>query len=270
MGRRGRSITALLFLFLLFFLFSCGGKEAEKKILENFTDRELYRLGKEKFKEKKYDEARAYFTRLESYFPESPYLKEVRLLIADTHFYQGGIRGYIEALAEYKSYLELYPTSPKADYAQFQLAMCYYKQMPEPTKDITNARKAYAEFKKFLENYKESPLYPKAKKRFQEVSDCLAKHEFAVGKFYYRWKNYRAAVNRFKWSLKHYPDSLLGGELYYYLGKALYALKNREEAAVYFRKLLAEFPKFKKIGEVKRYLAELEKPFPKKEKKLSP
>jgi outer membrane protein assembly factor BamD len=268
---RLRAVLPLFFLSILLFLPGCGGKEAEKKILENFNDSQLYQFGMAKFKEKKYAEARAYFTRLENYFPESSYLKEVRLLIADTHFYEGGVGGYIEALAEYKSYLDLYPASQKADYAQFQLAMCYYKQMLEPTRDTTNARKAYAEFRKFLDTHENSSLYPEAKKRFQEVSDCLARHELAVGKFYYQRRNYRAAVRRLKEALKRYPDSLLGGEIYYYLGKTLYDVNNLEEAEVYFKKLLTDFPKFEKIYEIKNYLAELKSEISKKKKKeLSP
>jgi outer membrane protein assembly factor BamD len=250
-----RGIIIILLCFFLAVLFSCSG--AKNNLEANFTDEELFERGLKEFNDKNYQKARMYFNRIETYFPQSNYIQRARLLRADSHFKEGSYSGYIEAQAEYQTFLNLYPTANNLDYIQFQIAMCSYKQVGKPDRDNTATEKAYAEFKTFIEKYPNSELMDEAKKYFQDVSDRLAQHEFQIGYFYFKLKRYRAAVNRFSYSIKEYANSLLDGKLLYYLGKSYLELGNIQQAQSYLTQLVDKFPNSEFTNEAKELLSSI-------------
>jgi len=237
------------------FFLSCAGK---KKGLEaNFTDKELFEAGLKEFNDKNYQKARMYFNRIESYFPQSSYIQRARLLRADAHFREDTISGYIEAQAEYQTFLNLYPTAENADYVQFQIAMCSHKQARKPDRDITNTLKAFNEFKTFTEKYPNSELMEEAQKHYQDISDRLAEHELQIGLFYFKRKRYMAAIDRLSYSLREYPSSLMDGKIHFYLGKSHFLLGNEKQAQAYLTQVVERFPKCEFAIQAKEILANL-------------
>ena len=236
---------------------SCASNKVET--IDDLSDELLFSQGMEKMENEDWDEAIDNFTKLERYFPRSPHLEEARLGKADAHFNKGGVSGYIEALAEYQAFQSFYPSGPRLDYVQYQVGMCYFKQMYSYNRDPTYTMQAYQAFNTFLEKYPESPLREDALKQFNECKNSLARHDFSVGEYYFKRKNYLPAIQRFQGVLKEYPNSMWQGEVYYYLGEALWQLGNQNEAAIYFRKLIEEYPKNQWVAEAKEKLASLDK-----------
>lgn len=249
------SFGLILFLIFSYFFFGCAGKK--EKLEAKFTDKEIFQMGLEEFDKENYQKARMYFNRIESYFPQSSYIQQARLLRADSYFNEGRIASYIEAQAEYQTFLNLYPTADNLDYVQFQIAMCHHKQVRSPDRDISSTLKAFKEFKTFLEKYPNSKHIVEAEKKFQEVSDSLAEHEFQVGFFYFRRKRYLSAIDRFNFSLREYPSSFLDGKVHFYLGKSHLLLGNKKQAKAFLSQLAERFPKSEFALEAKEILSNM-------------
>ena len=247
----GASILALLL------WMSCASNKVEK--IEDLSDELLFSQGMKEMEEEDWDKAVDYFTKLERYFPRSPHLEEARLAKADAHFSKGRVSGYIEALAEYQAFQSFYPSSPKLDYVQFQIGLCYFKQMYSYDRDPSYTLQAYQAFKTFVEKYPQSSLREEGLKHFTECKTRLARHEFTVGEYYFKRKTYLPAIQRFRGALKDYPDSDWQDELYYFLGESLWQVGNHNEAAIYFRKLIEEYPNNLLVDKAKERLASLKK-----------
>lgn len=254
---KSEKLAVIITIFIcLGFLFSCAGNKQDLEA--NFTDKQLFETGLKEFNDKNYQKARMYFNRIESYFPQSSYIQRARLLRADSHFKEDSISGYIEAQAEYQTLLNLYPTADNLDYVQLQIAMCSYKQVRKPDRDITNTLKAFKEFKTFLEKYPNSEFMEEAKKYFQDISNRLAEHEFQIGLFYFDRKRYLAAIDRLSFSLREYPSSLMDGKIHFYLGKAHFLLGNKQQAQAYLNQVVERFPKCEFALQAKEILSNLD------------
>ena len=46
------------------------------------------------------------------------------------------------AINEFREFLSFYPTNPRADYAQYKLGFCHFKQMRAAQRDQTETRDA--------------------------------------------------------------------------------------------------------------------------------
>jgi len=234
---------------------SCASNKVET--IDDLSDELLFSQGMEKMEEEDWDEAVDYFTKLERYFPRSSHMEEARLAKADAHFGKGMVSGYIEAMSEYQAFQSFYPSSSRLDYVQFQIGMCYYEQMRSYDRDPSYTLQAFQAFKTFLEKYPQSSLKEEGQKQFNECKNLLAQHEFSVGEYYFRRKLYLPAIQRLQGVLKEYPDSAWQDQVYYYLGEALWRLGNHNEAAIYFRKLVEEYPNNQWVAEAKERLASL-------------
>jgi len=249
-------LTELCLLALLLGI-GCASNNVEK--IEDLSDELLFSQGMEKMGKEDWDEAVDTFTKLERYFPRSPHLEDARLAKADAHFNKSSIASYIEALAEYQAFQSFYPSSPKLDYVQFQIGMCYFKQMYSYDRDPAYTLQAYQAFQTFLERYPQSTLREEGLERFNECNNRLARHEFAVGEYYFKRKAYLPAIQRLRGILKDYPDSDWQDETYYFLAESLWQLDNHNEAAIYFRKLIEEYPNNQFVAQAQERLASLKK-----------
>jgi outer membrane protein assembly factor BamD len=167
------------------------------------------------------------------------------------------------AAAEYRDFLAFYPTHPRADYAQYKLAMSHFQKMRAPARDQSETREAIKEFDVFFERYPDSPLIPEVKAKWREARDRLTESEYLVGVFYFKSKWWPGAIERFKRILKEDPNFTLRDGVYYHLAEALIERgartdKEREaEALPYFERLLAEFMESEYLADAMRRVEEL-------------
>ena len=68
------------------------------------------------------------------------------------------------------------------------------------------AGKALETFQRLIRQFPDSLYAQKAKENVIKCQLSLAGHELEVGIFYYKSKQYRAAISRLKTLLKYYPD----------------------------------------------------------------
>ncbi|HET6267916.1 MAG TPA: outer membrane protein assembly factor BamD [Acidobacteriota bacterium] len=236
-------IRNLLILALSFLAFgiSCGPKKVAIDPTKQ-SDSQLYTMGQERMKKKDYPKAKEAFKAVFENFPKSDYRILAKLAYADAYYQEGGDSNWILAAQEYQDFISLFPFSPKAEYAQFQIGMCYYKMMERPDRDQTNTHKAVVEFQKAIDSYPNGEHFDAARKKLIDCYDHLAKHEFGVARYYWRTKRYQPSSDRIKGLLKSYPETVYQPEYFYTLADSLHHLAQDSEACVYYAKLKARWP----------------------------
>ena len=174
-------------------------------------------------------------------YPQSPFRPDAKLGLGDTYLGEGNVESLVLAVNEFKEFLSFYPTHRRADYAQYKLALCHYRQMRGPERDQRETREAVQEFETFIAKYPNSPLRPEVQARYREARDRLSLSEYRVGYFYFRQRWYPGAIARFRALLKEDPSFTQRDALYYYLGEALLKVKLNAEALPLFDRLVKEF-----------------------------
>jgi outer membrane protein assembly factor BamD len=214
-------------------------------------DQYLYDRGQQSMNDKKWLAARQYFTQVEDNYAQSPLRPDAKLQIGDTYLAEGSSEALVMAINEFSEFLSYYPTNPRADYAQYKLALAHLRQMRNPERDQSETRDAIRELETFVTRYPTSTLMPEVKTRLREAKDRLSTSDYNVGYFYFRNRWYPGALERFTSILKTRDD------VYFYLGESLIKMKRDAEALPYYERLLKEFEKSEHLEDAKRRVAEL-------------
>ncbi len=248
----------LVFLLFIFVFSGCSKKKPETEPAPgSSSDEALYNLG-EKWLKKDSEKARLYFRQVIDSFPQSILAQRAKLKIADSYFQQKDEGSLLIAESEYREFISMYPFSPLASYARYQIAMTFYNRMHKPGRDQTNTLKAIEEFEKLLKDYPYAKEVEDAKAKLKKCKDYYTEHIYMIGLHYYKFKSYKAAVNRFKEALEYNPDFSKIDRLYFYLGDALIQTKDIEEGKAYFSKLISSYPNSKYTKRAKKKLEKLE------------
>ena len=247
----------ILLIWGLVFVPSCKNKKAEITPEIASSDEALFNLGEKNLK-KDPEKARLYLRQLIDSFPKSFYAQRAKLAIADSFFEKGDEGNLILAASEYREFISLYPFSPSAPYAQYQIALTYFKKKLKPGRDQTKTREALNEFKKVINNYPLSEEAKDAREKIKECEENLAEHTFSIGEYYYKAKAYNAAVNRLIEILTNYPEYSKMKFVYFLLGDSYYRWGKSEEGIPYFRKLISDFPRSKLARKAQEILKEIE------------
>ena len=226
-------------------------------------DKVLLQKALNEFKHGRYDVGRLTLQTLMNTYPDSEYLSQAKLAIADSYYKQGGISGLTEAEAEYKDFITFFPTAPEAPMAEYRAGMCHFRLMGKADRDQTEARQAETEFKEFLVKYPQNPLMPEVKARLREVQEVLAQGDFEIAQFYYIRGAWPAAESRYKEIVDNYPNFSQGDRVFWNLGQTLVHLNKKREAVPYYDRLIMEFPLSPLVKNAQQQLAEMHEPIPK-------
>jgi outer membrane protein assembly factor BamD len=161
-----------------------------------------------------------------SRYPYSQYAKEAEMLQADAYF---NSRKFTEAIVAYEEFLRRNPSDEKVPFAHFRVASSYDKQAPEEEdREQYFTQKALDKYALFIENYKNSGHWNEAKERFAILKRRLADHHHFVASFYFRKEKFEAALGRYLFLEKNYPEY------------AEYVQVSREKAAICYQELANE------------------------------
>lgn len=236
----------------------CGGKKPEISQEVASSGENLFKQG-EKYIKKNPERARLFFRQVIDSYPKSFYAQQAKVAIADSYFQRRDEGNMIIAASEYREFISLFPFSPSAPYAQYQIAMTFYKRIYKPGRDQTKTKQALEEFKKVVTNY---PTSEEAKSAQEKISDCeerLATHSLYIGVHYYRVKAFKASINRLVEILTNFPNFSKMDRVYYYLGDSFYKGKALDQSIPYFTKLISDFPKSKFAKKAQKKLKKIEK-----------
>jgi outer membrane protein assembly factor BamD len=233
---------------LLVILFIAAGCSAKKKVSidpsQKGSDKTMYDNAI-KHINKNPENARLLFKEIMQLYPDSVYSSKAKLGIGDSYFKANDSASLVMAAAEYQEYVGLYPYSPDAVYAKYQVGMCYFKQMRKPERDQSNTFAAIKAFEGLLEQYPGSSEADAAKKKINQCRQNLAGHYFQIGYYNYVMKSYPGAVARFKQLMDEYPDFLKNDKLFFYTGKTYLAMQDLDSALSFFQRLVGNYAKSK-------------------------
>ncbi len=220
-------------------------------------DQFLFERGNKSLEEKKWFTAREFFQTLIDTYPQSPHRADAKLGLGDAYLGDGSPASQVLAINEYREFLSFFPTSARADYAQFKLAMCHFSQMAKAGRDQTETLEALKEFDVLFEKYPNSPLLTEARAKHREAKDRHGRSEYLVGLTYYRLKWYPGVVARLQALLKSDPQFTDRDAVYFHLADALVELNRTAEAVPLFEKIPQEFEKSDYIEKAKKRLEEV-------------
>jgi outer membrane protein assembly factor BamD len=243
---------------------ACGNKTSLVPTNNPQPDRYLMERGDEAMKKKRWADAREYFRQVVDNYPQSPIRPDAKLGMGETYLSEGSAEALVMGANEFREFLTFYPTNPKADVAQFHLALCHQKQMRAAERDQTETRDALKEYQVFFDRYPNSPLMPEVRAKWREARDRLSQASYRVGVHYYRIRWYPGAVDRFREVLKEDPEFTGRDGVYFHLGDSLLKADltadkkaGKAQAIPYFERLLSEFAQSEFAEEAKKRLQAL-------------
>jgi outer membrane protein assembly factor BamD len=205
-------------------------------------DRILYDKAMEDIKHGRQEVGRLNMQTLINTYPDSEYLAKAKLSIADSYYKEGGTSNMALAISGYKDFEVFFPFLPEATYAQMQVAMAHYRQMDKPDRDRSHAIAAEEEFQTFLQRYPNDPLAPQAQQHLREVQEVLAEGEYRIGYYYYVKGDKRAAAARLLAVTNRYPLYSKSDQALWMMGDILASSEHKEVAALYYGKIVKNYP----------------------------
>lgn len=253
-----RAWRFLLLCALLVTAVACGAARNDIPPGTVEPDRFLFDRGNEELTAERWVAAREYFRQIVDGYPQSQVRPEAKLGLGDSYLGEGSSESLVLAANEYREFLAFFPTSTRADYAQYKLAMCFYGQMRAADRDQTQTRQALGEFEAFFERFSTSELLPDVREKWREARDRLSESSYQVGFHYYRLEWYPGAISRFREVLSEDEGFSGRDRVYFYLAESLSASDNNAEAVPYFQRLLDEFPTSELAADTTERLRELQ------------
>lgn len=251
------SPTGLPCVLILVLATACAGGPNRPPSGSPDPDRFLFDRGTESLNDRKWLRAREYFRQLVDTYPQSPHRADAKLGIGDSYLGENTTEAKILAISEFREFLTFFPTHPKADYAQYRLAMGHFQQMLSPQRDQTETKEAIKEFETFVERYPNSALMGEVRTKMREAKDRLGASDYQVGLFYFRNRWYPGAIDRFKVLLGRDPEYSYRDAVYFHLAESLVKLNQGAEALPYFERLIKEFEKSEYLEDARRRISEL-------------
>ncbi len=194
---------SFLFFIFAFLLTGCSLFESSESQMGKSVD-ELVSEGASAFMAEDYKAAVKAYTDLKDWYPFSRYAILAELKIADSHFH---LEEYEEAILAYEEFERMHPKNEAVPYVVFQIGMCWFNQIDTIDRDNLPASKSLEIFNRLIKQHPDSEYIKKAKDNIKVCLANLSGHELYVADWYMKTEQYAAALNRYEYLVKHYPDS---------------------------------------------------------------
>lgn len=226
------------FLSVLIIVFVCSCA-SEKVKQEPLKPDEALAKGDKLISDDEYEEARQVLGEIKGNDTTRKYAPIAQLKIAESYMKEENRE---MAVTEYRRFIEQYPDSQYAPYAQYQIAMIYFDQIKGPERGAGQAKSALEEFRKLKKMYPRNPYKEATDIKINKCLDVMANYEFLVGEFYFKKDAYKAALGRFLGILEQYPDYRAIDQVLYYIVLSYKSSANMDKAFKYFHMLKEKHP----------------------------
>ncbi|MBA85119.1 outer membrane protein assembly factor BamD [Thalassobius sp. S69A] len=195
--------------------------------LENYTAEQIFGRGEYELERNRPSRGAFYFSEIERLYPYSDWAK--RALIMQAYAYHQD-QDYENSRAAAQRYIDFYPTSDDAAYAQYLLALSYYDQIDEVGRDQGLTFQALQALRTVIERYPDSEYARSAILKFDLAFDHLAGKEMEVGRFYLKRDHFSSAINRFRVVVEDFQTTSHTAEALHRLVESYLALGLTDEA----------------------------------------
>ncbi len=199
----------------------------------------LYNAAKERLDAGNYEVAAALFDEVERQHPYSPWARRAQLMSAFS-YYMG--QKYNESINSARRFLSIHPGNKDAPYAYYLVALSYYEQISDVTRDQKITEQALAALGEVQRRYPNSRYAADAGLKIDLVNDHLAGKEMEIGRFYQRRSLWLAASLRFREVTDKYQTTTHTPEALYRLVESYLAMGVPAEARKSAAVLAANYP----------------------------
>ncbi|MDG1768896.1 MAG: outer membrane protein assembly factor BamD [Yoonia sp.] len=209
-------------------LTACGSFDPGKiGALDQYTAAEIFERGEYELERGQPDDAAEYFGEIERLYPYSDFAKRALIMQAFA-FHKDG--DYPNSRASAQRYVDFYPTSEDAAYAQYLLAMSYYDQIDEIGRDQGLTFQALQALRAVIEIYPDTEYARSSILKFDLAFDHLAAKEMEIGRYYLKRKHFAAAANRFRIVVEDFQTTTHTAEALHRLVESYLSLGLTDEA----------------------------------------
>ena len=210
-----RPIAAAVMLAMLVSLPACAGGSGRTRADTQYVARDvntLYNLGKQRLDRGQFAIAAALFDEVERQHPYSIWARRAQLMSAFSYY---AARDYQKSIDSARRFLSIHPGNKDAPYAYYLIALDYYEQIQDVSRDQTQTRQALDALNELIRRYPNTRYAADAKLKVDLVRDHLAGKEMSVGRFYQVRCQWLAAATRFRavvdgyQTTSHTPEALM-------------------------------------------------------------
>jgi outer membrane protein assembly factor BamD len=232
------------FLAILILSVSILGCTGINKVLKSKDPHYKLRMAEQYYAKKKYNYAQQLYEDVMPYFRGMPEFEDIYYKYAYCAYYQGD---YLNAENLFKTFLEIYPNSQRAEEVDFMRAYTFYKQSPKPELDQTNTVKAIGMMQTFINTHPGSARNKEASEIIDICRQKLEKKDHGSAQLYFDLGQFRAAAVAFNTLLVSYPESAKSDEYKMMAIRSFFRfaeLSVEEKKAERFEKVIEECNEF--------------------------
>ena len=207
-------------------------------------------------------EAEPLFRNVRREYPYSRFAAVADLRVADCNMKDGK---YAEAIEAYNQFVRYRPSHPEVPYARFMASLAHFEQIPSDwllappayERDQHFAQESLRLLRRFMLDFPDDPLMPRARRMAETAVRLLAAHELYVADFYLAREYPRAAAGRLNTLLRSYPGSGYEPQALFMLGESYVEMEDTKAARRAFQELLTRFPNDDYASQARSALGEL-------------
>jgi outer membrane protein assembly factor BamD len=203
-----------------------GGKNRDTAYVARDVDT-LYAAAKARLDKGDTRQAAALFDEVERQHPYSPWARRAQLMSAFSYYVA---RDYNKAIQSSQRFLSIHPGNRDAPYAYYLIALCYYEQISDVTRDQKITGQAKQALTEVVRRYPDTRYASDARLKIDLVNDHLAGKEMTIGRLYERTGRWVAATLRFRNVVENYQTTSHAPEALFRLVETYLSLGVPEEA----------------------------------------
>jgi outer membrane protein assembly factor BamD len=186
-----------------------------------------------------YEQAAKLFDEVERQHPYSVWARRAQLMSAFNYYVA---KKYPEAVSSAQRFVTIHPGNADAPYAQYLIAMSYFEQMEDVSRDQSTTQSASDAFGELIRRYPETRYADDGRVKLALISDHLAGKEMEIGRYYQRSENWLASTFRFRNVVDKFHSTTHSAEALERLVESYLSLGMPEEAERTAAVLGANYP----------------------------
>ncbi|MBB4153802.1 outer membrane protein assembly factor BamD [Sphingomonas jinjuensis] len=187
----------------------------------------LYSTARSRLDQARYKEAAQLFDEVERQHPYSIWARRAQLMSAFSYYLD---RDYTQSIQSAQRFLSVHPGNRDAPYAYYLIALGYYEQIRDVTRDQKITQQALTALGELTRRYPNTRYASDARLKIDLVNDHLAGKEMEIGRFYERRGQWLAATMRFRRVIDDYQTTTHAPEALMRLTETYLSLGVRPEA----------------------------------------
>ena len=199
----------------------------------------LYASARDRVDKRQYPTAAVLFDEVERQHPYSQWARRAQLMSAFSYYMA---RDYNKSIESAQRFLSIHPGNKDAPYAYYLIALDYYEQISDVTRDQKITQQALDAMNELIRRYPNTRYAADARLKVDLVRDHLAGKEMEIGRFYQRRAQWLASVMRFRKVVDEYQSTTHTPEALERLTESYLALGIPEEARKTAAVLGANYP----------------------------